>query len=189
VYKLILVIFMLVAQQSGSTSDNDDNDKILALIGLPGVYVIIEELDDHAKIGGLSEDDLHKEVLKHLQRGGVRILTEQEWLATRGYPMLTVTLTVAPVETKMLNTKLGHAFWIDVTLEEMAYLERHLADDLTHRIFATVWQSSQIWVTGPGELQLAAKRGIRNKLDEFCRDNRLAKKLEAALKKNANDND
>ena len=188
-YKLILVIFMLVAQQSGSTSDNDDNDKILALIGLPGVYVVIEDLNDHAKAGGLSTDDVRKEVVKRLKHGGIRMLSEQEWLTTRGYPMLTVSVTVAAAETKLLRTNLGHACWIEVTLDEMVYLERHTADEAVHRIFATVWRTSQLWMSGPGELPLAAKRGIGGKIDEFCRDIRLAKKLDASLPKPTQDND
>ena len=81
----------------------------------------------------------------------------------------------------MLHTTRGYACWAEVTLDDIVYLERHLANEAPLRVFATVWEASQMWMAGKDELPSAARRGIREKIDAFCHDFRAAQKLEANL--------
>jgi len=95
-YVLILVLVMiawLVGFSSASAQDSELSRKTLA--GLPGVYVVVEELqpnitkyDKYLKKAGLSRARLQENVEKRLRSAGIRPLAREEWLKTRGRPVL-----------------------------------------------------------------------------------------------------
>jgi hypothetical protein len=55
-----------------------------ALRGLKGVHVLVEKLDPDAERLGLTTAQIQADVELRLRKGGVRVLTEEEMLETRG---------------------------------------------------------------------------------------------------------
>jgi len=97
-----------------SAQDSELSRKTLA--GLPGVYVLVEELqpnitkyDRYLKKAGLSRVRLKENVEKRLRAGGIRTLSREEWLKTRGQPVLYLNV----------NSHENEKYWFayDVTLE------------------------------------------------------------------------
>ena len=65
-------------------------DEQEALIGLNGVYVLIEHLNSQAESLGLTTDQIKTDVELRLRKAGIRVLTKEESLATPGSPYLYV---------------------------------------------------------------------------------------------------
>jgi|GEM_PF-1804750 len=183
VLRKMVICAALLVPHVGLANDTDDNERILPLVGLRGVRVLIEDLNEHAKAGGLDRGDLRKQVVERLQCAGLRLLTDEEFIDAPGNPILSLTVTAAAVETKMLETTVGYACWVELELSEIVYLERHLADERPQRAYGTVWEAVQGSMNDKNGLPASVKQSIRKTIDDLCHDLQLARKLEESLPK------
>jgi len=64
------------------------------LVGLQGVFVLLEELPPEVSRYGLTKQALQNDIELRLRRNGIRVLSEQEMSATPGYPNLYVNVNI-----------------------------------------------------------------------------------------------
>jgi len=69
-------------------------NSVASLYGVEGVYVLVENLHEDAKILGLSEDIVKTKVKLTLRSRGVRVLSEKEYLLSPDGPCLYVNINV-----------------------------------------------------------------------------------------------
>ncbi len=68
-----------------------------SLAGLDGLHVLVEDLHQAAQEGGLTRDALQTYVEMRLRQARIRVLSENEWLASERQPILYLTVGALPV--------------------------------------------------------------------------------------------
>jgi hypothetical protein len=127
-----------------------------ALAGLKGVGVEVMPLMPEAERLGLTTRQIKTDVELRLRKAGVRVLTSEEVIETKGQPRLFVTLVTS------ISSGLC-AYMIEVQLGEVAALARGDA------VYATIWLTN-----GVGTFLTKDIRKIRDYVgdcvDEFIND-------------------
>jgi hypothetical protein len=104
---------------SSVAGDSDWNRKTLT--GIQGVHVIVEDLQSNIKKQAqkvnLSKEQLTREVEQKLLKSGIKVLSQEEWLKTKGRPVLYVNINSHEYE------KYSYAFDIRVELAQIVAME------------------------------------------------------------------
>jgi hypothetical protein len=90
-----------------------------ALQGLKGVYVSVEKLEADIERDGLTRTALEQDAISALRRGGIKVLTREEWMKEPGNPNLHLNANIL----KLRETG-EYIYAISIALRENVYLTR-----------------------------------------------------------------
>ena len=135
--------------------DNDGTRATLA--GLTGVYVLVEHIDDDAQRDGLDTLQVRTDVEVKLRQAGIRVLSEEEMLATAGVPYLYINIQTAK------NRLSVYAFSVRIELHEAATLIRKSS----MRVLATTWSSPGLIGTVGSQKLVSVREDVRDQTDQF----------------------
>jgi|ERR1041385_4021742 hypothetical protein len=135
----------------------DDEASRATLVGLPGVYVLVENVDDDAQRDGLDTLQVRTDVEVKLRQAGIRVLSREEWLSTAGVPNLYVNIQTAK------NQQNVYAFSVRIELSQGVTLVRQPSP----RLLVTTWSTPGVIGT-VGSKKLASLRdNVRDQTDQF----------------------
>lgn len=83
---MIATLALLNAGPEATTVDNEMTRATLK--GLPGVYVLVESFDEQDKAAGFDRRIFQTDVELKLRLAGIKVLSNEEYLATPGMPTL-----------------------------------------------------------------------------------------------------
>ncbi len=135
-YGVIAVAMVMTCFAQNPAQAVDDLDRE-SLRGLPGVQVVIENIDKDAQEDGLLEDTVRTAVELILRSSGIRILTQSERLQTPSKPWLYVY-----IDTFKNNGR--YAYTIRVSVEQRVSLVARP----DHIMSTTTWRLDQIGTSG-----------------------------------------
>ena len=150
----LMAMFMLcLIASDAAAADSEWNRKTLA--GIQAVYVVIEDLQAnvqrYAPKVSLTKEQLRKDVESRLQKAGIRLFNQDEWLKTKGRPTLYVNINTHEFE------KYSYAYDIRVELQQVVQMEGNPAV----RILTDTWSISQTGVFNVGSAQtLRSQLGV-----------------------------
>lgn len=137
----------------------DTPNERVTLAGLTGVHAVVDEVGPEAEAAGLTRAALQADLEGRLRRGGLRVFTPAEALASTGRP--TVHLRVAllrPPEAPGL-----FVYSVDLTLRQQVRLVR----DRSIESFVITWSDTrEVGAVAPGRLA-AVRDAARAKVDQF----------------------
>jgi hypothetical protein len=121
-YWAFLLWMMLVCPIAfGADDDSFDRE---TLRGLGGIQVVIEHLKPNAERAGLTRKQVQTDVELRLRKAGIRVLTEQERLATPGMPYLYININSSQGQAPLADVV---AFSVSIALQQNALLVRNTA--------------------------------------------------------------
>jgi hypothetical protein len=124
--------------------------------GITGVHVIVEELQPnlqkYARKQEISRERLQALVESRLRQSGIRVLAGDEWLATRGRPVLYINVNTHEYE------KYQFAYDVSVELQQLASPEA--APSM--KVLAATWSTHTT-----GAVSAGAVRAINERVDEL----------------------
>jgi hypothetical protein len=116
------------------------------MTGLQGVNVMVEDLQPnmqkYARKFGLAQEQLKRDVEQKLQKSGITILTQENWLKTLGRPVLYVNINTHEYE------KYWYAYDIKVELKQIVYMEANPKV----KTLASTWSISMTGIANIGTL-------------------------------------
>jgi hypothetical protein len=116
------------------------------MTGLQGVDVMVEDLQPnmqkYARKFGLTQEQLKRDVEQKLQKSGITILTQENWLKTLGRPVLYVNINTHEYE------KYWYAYDIKVELKQIVYMEANPKV----KTLASTWSISMTGIANIGTL-------------------------------------
>ncbi len=120
-----------------------DNDKTRAsLEGLPGVYLVVEDLRLEIEEDGLTRNEIHGLAEKLLTSAGIRLLSEAEWQEMPGSPWLYL---YAHVMRREYVDERVYVFNISVEVKQQVRLARAPEAEPVH---ATTWSRAILGKSG-----------------------------------------
>jgi hypothetical protein len=134
--------------------DNELSRK--SLKGLTGVWVGIEPLDPDAEKDGLSEDQIQTDVELRLRMAGIKVLTQEQRLATPGMPLLYIRLNTFIYER-------SYPFSINISLIQSVSLKRDPQISIDQ---ATTWNVGDVGCVGPANVK-QIRDVIKDHVDKF----------------------
>ena len=127
------------------------------LVGLTGVYVLVENIPDEAQRDGLDTTQIRTDVELKLRQAGITVLTRQEWLSTAAAPYLYVNVQAIKSRANV------YAFSANVELLQRVTLVRNPAMSIP----ATTWSATGI-IGGVGSQKVGSVREhVRDRTDQF----------------------
>ena len=151
-HKTVLLFVLLFL--SSQFSANAQSVKAPSLIGLAELNVVIEDLDDNAKVGGLTVSQLQTDVELRLRQAGLRVnTTALEFLHVR--------------VTALGPTAAGEVAWkVDVELQQPVIIVR-----TKEATTGTTWDASSIALSSSPSFIPSNVRGkVRDFVDAFLDD-------------------
>lgn len=137
---------------------------------LPGVAVVIEEIEEEAKAEGLSEEAIRAAVERILQSSGIRLLTPVERSNTPSQPSLYVRVTTYKIEPGL------HAYAVTVALKQLVAL----AHRPQRTMVATTWEHGMIGIPGSQNIGQAIT-AVEDLVKKFAHDFWAANPREAVI--------
>ncbi len=120
-----------------------DNDKTRAsLEGLPGMYLVVEDLRLEIEEDGLTRNEIHGLAEKLLTSAGIRLLSEAEWQETPGSPWLYL---YAHVMRREYVEERVYVFNISVEVKQQVRLARAPEAE---PVYATTWSRAILGKSG-----------------------------------------
>jgi hypothetical protein len=157
---MFLAIFVLPVSSFASAAY--EYAKRESLRGLPGVYIVVEDLKAEVENQGLTRSELLTEVALRLNEKGIRILKQDEWPKIAGSPYLYVN-----VHTTSATGSSGRLYGVSINVSLMQVVA--LTRDPTSVTFAATWQEGIVGVIGREKLE--ELRGVvRQLVDNFITD-------------------
>jgi hypothetical protein len=147
IYKMFfLVTLFLLTIISSSLFAIDSELTRQTMTGLQGVNVMVEDLQPnmqkYARKFGLTQEQLKRDVEQKLQKSGITILTQENWLKTLGRPVLYVNINTHEYE------KYWYAYDIKVELKQIVYMEANPKV----KTLASTWSISMTGIANIGTL-------------------------------------
>jgi hypothetical protein len=87
-----------------------------SLRGLPGVWVVVEQLSPDLEQAGLTQDQVQTDTEEKLRKAGVKVLTQEECWQTPGMPWLYITAALLKASDATYATTIGASLNQEVTL-------------------------------------------------------------------------
>jgi hypothetical protein len=154
---LVTLALLFLAVVSPLVGQADDETSRATLVGLPGVYVLVETVADEAQRDGLDTLQVRTDVEVKLRQAGIRVLSKEEWLSTAGAPYLYVNIQTAKNNLRLYAVSVSIDLRQDVTLVREPSLRRLVATWSTPGVLGTV-----------GSHKLATVRDdVRDLVDQF----------------------
>ena len=123
--EFLAIATLLLTLTIGSASAIDSEQTRKTLVGLQGVYVLVEELQPniqkYASKFDLDKASLQKNAESQLREAGIRVLGREEWLKTPGRPVLYINVNTHEQE------KYWFAYNVEVELQQVAAMEANPA--------------------------------------------------------------
>jgi hypothetical protein len=128
-----------------------------ALVGLKGVYVLVESPKPEAQSLGLTKDQIKTDIELRLRKAGIRMLTEKEWLGSPDYPHLSVTVNVITIGG-------SYSFMVQLYLSEAVTLARG------NSVMGVIWQTYRIGIGNEPNTETKTKEQVGGMVDQFIND-------------------
>ncbi len=155
---LIVLILVVLTWPASESRARFHPDQKASLTGLPGVFVVVEDVAPEAARDGLTTALVRQDVLTRLRAAGVPLLTRAVWLKTPGWPRLSVVVAA-------YKSRLGvYAVYLSVRLRQVVALKRFPAVEMA----ATTWSDEFVAVARPKHLS-AVRRYLGVLIDRFIR--------------------
>ena len=137
-----------------------------SLQGLRGVHVTVANLMPDIEKDGLQKSSILTDVELKLRMVGIKVLTENEWLAEPGGPFLNVIVVSALRGDSSIASGL-YGYHISVELRQVVILKR----DLNNSDFAATWKSTgAIGTVGSNHVKNTLRDTVKDQVDEFIND-------------------
>jgi hypothetical protein len=146
---LIITVAFLFCSSLMAQSDDETSRK--SLKGLTGVAVVVEDLQPDAEKSGLSGDQIQTDVELRLRLAGIKVLTQEQMLASPGTPFLEVNLNT-------LTRQETYSYSLEVRLHQGVSLERNPRISLP----AVTWEAGAV-----GFAELTKSDQIRNHIKDY----------------------
>lgn len=130
------------------------------LKGLPGVFVLVEQMDPDAERDGLAQSTLTKDVEQRLRETGIRVLTRPELLATPGKPYLYLRVYAVRATGETAGV---YAYSISLELKQEVRLTR--ASPV--RSLAATWRATEEVGTVQAARLSSVRDKVRDMVDQF----------------------
>jgi len=146
-------VLLALLSESGIARAADDTSGRNTLKGLTGVHVIIDGIREEQKRAGFDQATFQTDVELKLRMAGIKVLTEDEWLKSKGMPLLDVTINA-------LHTQRGEIapYSLGLELAQAANLSRNGAPALV-----VTWSTAAV---GYGDLS-HVRDGLKDHLEGF----------------------
>ena len=144
----------------------------LTLQGINGLEVIVEDVDDDAKEGGLSLENLRIYVEMRLRQARITILDQSETAEDARQAYFYVAINVKKI-TFERGDWVGWAYNIDLSVNQMACIEGFDTGPLSRAHscnFFTTWDLSGMSVTGEDSLSSSVREDLAVLMDMFLND-------------------
>jgi hypothetical protein len=151
---LVLVCFLGMGMRGAFAAERDH----LSLRGLKGVWVMVEPKPEQ---DSSTKGQLQTDVELRLRNAGIRVLTREGSLKTKGSPLLYMNITTMPVSNLSL-----YVFSILVELYQDVRLER---DPSIVVMGASTWSKHYLGAVGKNNLGQVRSR-VDNLVDMFIND-------------------
>ncbi|MCF8062011.1 MAG: hypothetical protein K9M82_05800 [Deltaproteobacteria bacterium] len=155
---LLLVLAVALAGYAVPCHGLDTDKTRASLEGLPGVYLMVEDLRLEIEEDGLTRNEIHGFAKKLLTSAGIRLLSEEEWQETPGRPWLYL---YAHVMRREYVEERVYLFNISIEVKQQVRLSR--APD-AEPIYATTWSRSILGKSGWLE---DIRKGVELSLQDF----------------------
>ncbi len=136
----------------------DDQASRDSLKGLPGVFVVVDDLDPAIEKAGLTKADLQNQAEEELRRAGVPVLSREQWVTTAGGPYLHVSAFV------LSSSESVWPFFIEVSSMQRVALERSSLDIF----FAPTWSVATVGSVGSNKV-LQVSDIVKEYVDQFAK--------------------
>jgi hypothetical protein len=159
---LLTASIVLGAAPQPAAERSHQEDERESLRGLHGVGLLVEPLDSDIEQLGLSTDTIEQDVRQRLEKGGVKVLTDRERLAT---PMAAVLI----IRVDTLHDRIGRYFYsTDLLLTQRVKLATHGAPEVA----AVTWKKlGVVSAIADDNLKHLGDQVLR-KVDQFVKDYR-----------------
>jgi hypothetical protein len=145
-FSVAALVFVVAFPAVVHTLDSDVTRQTLK--GIPGVYVIVEEMQPniqkYASKAGLVKEDLKADIEQRLKGKGIRILSRDAWVKTPGTPVFYVSVNTHETE------KYWYAYDIKTELQQAVTMEA--APNV--RTLAATWSVNMTGIANVGTLKL-----------------------------------
>lgn len=168
-YLVIAILFTLPYLNLG-VAQGAASIQVESLRYLPGVAVVIEEIEAEAKADGLSEEAIRAAVEPTLQSSGIRILTPVERSNTPSQPSLYVRVSTYKAESGL------YAYAVTVALKQLMAL----AHRPQRTMYASTWEQGMIGTLGAHGIEQAPK-AVEHLIKKFVNDFLAANSREAVI--------
>jgi hypothetical protein len=150
---LALVILLLLSGVSHALSIDQK-----PLVGLKGVYVVVESIDPQAERLGLTKAQITTDVELRLRKAGLKVLTKNEMLKAPGTPFLCVN-----VNTFIRAGSALCAYHVSVILNESVLLARGVTT------VGGIWNTGGVGTVGVDKIT-QIRGAVGDEVDKFIND-------------------
>ena len=156
-YSLVPLVLFSAAIAPPLVGQVDDESARRVLVGLRGVHVIVEDLEEDLERDGLLTSQIQTDVELKLRQAGITVLTREQSTSTAGSPYLYVNVNALKDESGV------YAFNLIVELhEEVRPIRNRLVSSL-----ATTWEATSLVGSVGSELLGTLREDIRDMTDQF----------------------
>ena len=131
-----------------------------SLAGLQGIAVVVEQIDQKAKMSGLTGEALKADTEMKLRQNGIKVFSEQQRLQEPGMPYLYINVNVVLREEIDFS-----AANIHVAFKQFVLLKR----DPTNACLAATWEAGDI-STGKTADLIGLRENVKALIDQFIND-------------------
>src|SRR6185295_14619644 len=139
---IVTVAALLFADRSQASNTEMDRE---TLVGLDGVFVLVEEIGDDERAAGMDREKLQRVAEQALTFTGVRVLTRDERRASGRRATLYLNVNVLSNDDRTL-----FAYNISVSLQQTAWID---ATPKINVIGASTWSTETLGIAGKGAIQ------------------------------------
>ena len=152
------LVLLFATGVSPLLGQGDDEASRTTLVGLTGVYVLVEHVADEAQRDGLDTLQVRTDVEVKLRQAGIRVLSKEEWLSTAGAPYFYVDISTT-------KNPLGvYAFIVRVELNQWVTLVRPPSQQ---RLLAATWSTPGVLGMVGSKKLVSLRDNVRDQTDQF----------------------
>ncbi len=157
---IVMIMVMALTCLDLRTTQAASPEELDSLRGLPGVRVVIEDIDLDAQADGLSQEAIRTAVELILHSSDIRVLTQSESFKTPPEPHLYVRVAI------LADNNSGYAL--------SALVELHQRASLLHRpqrkMSTATWSIRSIGIVGRNQIRSVIAKMIEPQVKEFAND-------------------
>ena len=158
-YVVIIMVLALTCLDLSTTQAASPEERD-SLRGLPGVEVVIENIDLDAQADGLSQEAIRSAVERILRSSDIQVLTQTESFKTPPEPHLYVRVTI------MADNNSGYALPGVVELHQRVLLLHRPQREMS----TETWSIRSIGIVGRNQIRSVVSKMIEPQVKEFAND-------------------
>lgn len=135
--------------------------KVQSLVGIKGIYVLVEALHEPAKSVGLTDEQLQMDIELKLRLAGIKVNSHMEWLASKDKTFIYVNINA---NSNSINPSISYC--ISVKLNQTVTLVR----SPYAMVQGVVWDRGSVGKQPKSRFKAAARRSVNDFMDEFIND-------------------